>query len=621
MRCLGFLSCFFSFLFASEYSIVFVHKGNELPSFLHTAVEQALLFNSEASIYVVGDKQALETYEKTFPDAIHLVAIESLPQTKDHKQFVKRTHFGKGFWRYTIERFFLVEELMNKYELKNVFHLESDNLLYVDLSDLLGVFEKNYQGVAATFDNENRAIAGLIYFSSLPSMRSLNKFIARNAKNEENDMQLLAAYRKKRNPQKIDLLPVISDEYVKKFPLKSQSGEKAKKAECFFNYIEEFASIFDAAAIGQFLGGNDPIHANAHVGFINESALYDPSLFNIVWEKDEKERMVPYAQWDDKKYRINNLHVHSKKLDKFFSKAENFDMAIPVARKGRQFEEKYRKPYLPFVSGDAFRSISDHIYDETHMQFDPTKVQIGDVIFVKGDYLDEFFATYHKNIANPYILISHNADQEVPIGMEVYLNDDKLLVWFAQNVVKKHEKLIPIPIGIENRYWNSKKHKSMLAKRQQIKNSLKHNLLYMNFVLATHKDEREMVKEMFENKTYCKAAFNLPFSDYYQDVVSSDFILCPRGNGIDCHRTWECLYLGSFPVVKSSAMDGLFEDLPVVLIKDWEEVTEELLKKKYQEFASKKFHMEKIFFDYWKFLVQKHKAKAKATFSSCEKTS
>jgi hypothetical protein len=44
------------------------------------------------------------------------------------------------------------------------------------------------------------------------------------------------------------------------------------------------------------------------------------------------------------------------------------------------------------------------------------------------------------------------------------------------------------------------------------------------------------------------------------------FEICPRGNGLDCHRTWEALLLRSIPIVRTSTLDPLYEGFPVVII-------------------------------------------------------
>lgn len=57
------------------------------------------------------------------------------------------------------------------------------------------------------------------------------------------------------------------------------------------------------------------------------------------------------------------------------------------------------------------------------------------------------------------------------------------------------------------------------------------------------------------------------------------FILSPPGNGLDCHRTWEALALGNLPIVQRSPMDALFDDLPVIRVDHWEEITPENLRR------------------------------------------
>jgi hypothetical protein len=79
------------------------------------------------------------------------------------------------------------------------------------------------------------------------------------------------------------------------------------------------------------------------------------------------------------------------------------------------------------------------------------------------------------------------------------------------------------------------------------------------------------------------------------------FVACPWGHGLDTYRTWEVLLLGSFPVVRSSTLDSLYEGLPVVIVKSWTDVSDELLESKYREFVtSDSMRMEKLFFAWWR---------------------
>ena len=66
--------------------------------------------------------------------------------------------------------------------------------------------------------------------------------------------------------------------------------------------------------------------------------------------------------------------------------------------------------------------------------------------------------------------------------------------------------------------------------------------------------------------------------DYLMALGRHRFVLSPRGNGLDAHRTWEALLVGAIPVVRSSALDILYEGLPVLIVKDWAHVTPDLLR-------------------------------------------
>ncbi|CAF3794661.1 unnamed protein product [Rotaria sp. Silwood1] len=87
--------------------------------------------------------------------------------------------------------------------------------------------------------------------------------------------------------------------------------------------------------------------------------------------------------------------------------------------------------------------------------------------------------------------------------------------------------------------------------------------------------------------------------------------LSPRGNGIDCHRTWEALYLDAIPIVWHSTIDSLYTDLPVIIIHDWNEINKQFLRNKLYEIALKKlqqppvYHYEKLRHAFWRDMILK----------------
>lgn len=301
----------------ANYSIVYIHIGDLLPGYCQTSIKQARDFNSDCPIILAASKAALEKFAPQHELNVTLIPLESLLKTDEHTQFMTRAHPG-GFWRVTSERFLYLNDLMVQYGLENVFHLEYDNMLYVNLEEILPLFQQQYAGISATFDNDDRGIAGFIYIRDCKCMQRMAEFFSIHA-HGNNDMQLLAKYKNHAGEQHIDHLPIVMPEYVEENCLKSPAGHYASDKTKYCRHAGLFQSIFDAAALGQYLGGIDPRNGPSLPGFINESCVFNPSKLSYEWRLDHFGRKIPYALYANRSYRINNLHIHSKKLAQFAS--------------------------------------------------------------------------------------------------------------------------------------------------------------------------------------------------------------------------------------------------------------------------------------------------------------
>jgi hypothetical protein len=294
-------------------SIIFVHIGSCFPSYLYDAVGQALLFNPTSTIYVIGNEQAFETQK--YPLNVTPVTCESLKPSNEHLQFLKTSTLNKsfrnGFWRKATERFFYLYECIKAYQLTDVFHFEYDNLIYVDLEHLLPIFQKQYKTIGAIFDTQERCVPNCMFIPHVNALYPLISFMSVQASRGMNDMNCIGLFRCL-NQDKIASLPVIPEG-------KDLFQKQVQEPEFFWHNIEWFDSIFDGAAMGQFLGGIDPRNGPSSSGFVNQDAVYDVSRFDIRWELDEYQRKVPYLMYHGRKYPINNLHIHSKQLHRFRS--------------------------------------------------------------------------------------------------------------------------------------------------------------------------------------------------------------------------------------------------------------------------------------------------------------
>lgn len=269
-----------------------------------------------------------------------------------------------------------------------------------------------------------------------------------------------------------------------------------------------------------------------------------------------------------------------------------------------------RPSSYPYISGDTFRAFCDYIYDETGSTVVPEEVQYGETIFIKTDLLGNFFGEVHNRIANPYVLVTHNGDLPVPREYQYNLDDPKILAWYGQNAITtSHSKLYPLPIGIANRYWGHGSIEAVSEVQENTKAIDKGIFLYMNFNIGTFPSERTYVYELFKDKPFCTVSGGKNFRSYLFDLSNSKFVFCPRGNGMDCHRTWESILFGAIPIVISSPLDSLYAGLPILIINDWNEVTEEFLHAKWNEMSHCEYQLEKMYAQYWLDILSSFKGK------------
>ncbi len=244
-----------------------------------------------------------------------------------------------------------------------------------------------------------------------------------------------------------------------------------------------------------------------------------------------------------------------------------------------------------FITGNSFIDIADEC----------------DAIFCKTDYVLNY-ASYKTNV-----FITHNSDYH--ITDQVVNSGPKFNYWFAQNKDTNNDKVISIPIGLENtKIRNSLKSNNSLYS-SEVKGALQKSLLidkinsyeieksklvYLNFNPNTFPTERNYVLNKFKDLKWVTNTKNLSIENLYFDIAQHKFVFSPRGNGVDCHRTWEALYLKTIPIVKRSVHMNEFLELPIYFVDEWNEVTEDNLNKFYDQNCNKLFNLEKLHVSYWK---------------------
>jgi len=264
------------------------------------------------------------------------------------------------------------------------------------------------------------------------------------------------------------------------------------------------------------------------------------------------------------------------------------------------------KTSYPYLSGYTWISCCDWKmlntdYGNGPVRFNAEGVKRGDTIFVDYNCLKDFIQRILPKIRERVVLVTANygygADHPMPGPFEDLLEEEKVGAWFVQNIDRAPSpKLIPIPVGAANSCWP---HGDI-------------ELLKQGETLSREKEERSIFCYLnytpLPNRADCTAHFRelgvpftkrVSFKDYLQDLGESVFVPSPPGNGADCHRTWEALLLGCYPIVKSSALNPLYRELPVVVVEDWAEAIPPFLEAKREEFERQTFSRDKLYAPFW----------------------
>lgn len=232
------------------------------------------------------------------------------------------------------------------------------------------------------------------------------------------------------------------------------------------------------------------------------------------------------------------------------------------------------------------------------------------IIFCKTDFLPILFSELsHSDSEN--ILITHQSDYE--INSEIYkVKPKSIKKWFAQNVNHRDPDLIPLPIGIENHKGTDKGTlidldfltTYELDFEPKNKNTDK---IYCNFSLKTHPNRANVQNYLLQNGLCNLDNFGIPSREFHAKLSEHLFVASPRGNGIDCHRTWETLLMGSIPIVEKHHMYDDYE-LPIIQLDSWSDlITTNILEDYLKRYKSKELftNTEQLFMDYWVKIILK----------------
>jgi hypothetical protein len=325
-------------------------------------------------------------------------------------------------------------------------------------------------------------------------------------------------------------------------------------------------------------------------------------------------------------------------------------------------ERKDRRHTFPFITGDGFRALADFWCDnEAECRVLPLiMANASHPVWARLRPAQSVvvFATCHDvhllldaavpllDVGNhTVVLVVHNGDESLEVTHNHFLAHPKLAAYFTQNCALglMHPKVVCVPIGLEPRQFSMHGWRpetlmgSMVGAAggpSPVENLARRRFAFAAWSVGTFKRERGPLLEQLEvggafHATHVEDEPPPPPSDtrvvpsnappgpysfvtiggggqlehYHRHILRHSVVLAPRGNGLDTLRAWEALYLGRVVVTKNSTMDAVFADLPVLIVRRWEDLTQRMVEDAVRAFSSEegraKLSTVKLFMFYW----------------------
>jgi hypothetical protein len=192
-----------------------------------------------------------------------------------------------------------------------------------------------------------------------------------------------------------------------------------------------------------------------------------------------------------------------------------------------------------------------------------------ETVYILGELSDQLIKSYERipSIKTLIVMESDTTQYEQNLS-KLYSKVGKI---YSNNLIGKSERCFPVPLGIERQAYRSSGKVRNFHKKYQTKTSNRTIPFLIAWNDATNA-KRSVYRSEFQSYSSCLVINKrLNASTIHKLMRKTMFVPSPAGNGIDCHRTWEAMYLGAVPVVLKSEFCG-GDDWPVLVVDNWSDL-------------------------------------------------
>ncbi len=250
---------------------------------------------------------------------------------------------------------------------------------------------------------------------------------------------------------------------------------------------------------------------------------------------------------------------------------------------------------FPFVSGDTFLQMAGVVFGDTGVisRWQPNQgiCFASGPVATRSDFLHRAEQFLQRQGSQTFTLLIHNGDN-IPSEAVLEQLGDFFQRVYSVNVTSETSNVRALPIGLENaRINNNGRLSYYLEGLEEPRSSNRPRLVMSSFHVSNNSSVRQPTADLFRGSRFGFDGHSWKRKEYRDVLTQTCFVISPPGNGSDCHRTWEAIYLGAVPVVLKEYLGrSLWEGMPILAVDSYEDfvdMSDDTLRGIYTELTSK----------------------------------
>ena len=204
-------------------------------------------------------------------------------------------------------------------------------------------------------------------------------------------------------------------------------------------------------------------------------------------------------------------------------------------------------------------------HDKIPGEIDTENFEPGSKIFIKVDLLNHY-AEFLSKMSVPFHLMTGRAAKSPSTSdIESILKNKNVVSWVGTNIPTLEDRIMQVPIGFPGL---GKCRPNSYIDIPNIPDEKDINFLMTPLSKDTHSSRNTLPK----NSNLIVLEEKLKYLDYLNFLGRSKYSICPRGFGVDTHRVYESIVMGSIPIVLSSILDNLYSNIGCKILDSWEDI-------------------------------------------------